>query len=69
MVFHPPGIVVEIVNTEAGNQGCLCEEHSVNCGKVLELDVVVHLRKVQVVVEGREETVIAAIWVTDWIDH
>jgi hypothetical protein len=69
MVFHPPGIVVEIVGTEAGNWGRTCKEHTVSCGKVLEEDVVVHLWKVQVVVDGREEMVIAAVWVTDGIDH
>ncbi len=69
MVFHPPGIAVEIVGTEAGDWGCTCEEHTINCGKVLEEDVVVHLRKVQVVVDGREETAIAAAWVTDGIDR
>ncbi len=69
MVFHPPGIVMETVGTEAGNQGRTCKEHTVNYGKVLEEDVVVHLWKVQVMVDGREETAIAAIWVTDKIDH
>jgi hypothetical protein len=68
MVFHPLGIVVEIVGTEAGDRDCTCEEHTVNCGKVLEEDVVVHLWKVQVEVDGREETAIAAVWVTDGID-
>jgi hypothetical protein len=35
----------------------------------LEEDVVVRLRKIQLMVEGKEETVIAAIWVTDGIDR
>jgi len=69
MVFHPPGIVVEIVGTEAGDQGRTCKEHIVNCGKVLEEDVVIRLWKVQVVVDGRKETAIAAIWVTDGINR
>jgi hypothetical protein len=69
MVFHPPGIVVEIVGTEANDQGNSCEEHPINCGKVLEPDVAVRLRKVQLMVEGREETAIAAIWVTDGMDR
>jgi hypothetical protein len=69
MVFHPPGIVLEIVGTEAGDQGCTCKEHTINCGEVLEQDVVVHLWKVQVVVDGREETAIAAIWVTEGINR
>jgi hypothetical protein len=68
MSTHPPGIVVEIVGTEMGNQGHSCEEHAV-CGSVLEEDVVVCLWKVQVLVEGHEETAIACIWVTDSIDR
>jgi hypothetical protein len=69
MIFHPPGIVVEIVGTEAGDRGSTREEPTVNCGEVLEEDVVAHLQKVQVVVNGREEMAIAAIWVTDGINH
>jgi hypothetical protein len=69
MTFHPPGIIVEIVGTEAGDRGSTCKEHTINCGEMLEEDVVVHLRKVQVVVNGKEETVIAAILVTDGIDR
>jgi hypothetical protein len=69
MVFHPPDIVVEIVGTEAGDRGRTSKEYTVNCGEVLEEDVVVRLWKVQVVVDGREETAIAAVWVTDGIDH
>ncbi len=69
MVFHSPGIVMEIVGTEAGDRGHTCKEHTVNCGKVMEEDVVVRLWKVQVVVDGREEMAIAAIWVTDGIDR
>jgi hypothetical protein len=69
VVFHPPGIVVEILDTEASDQGRSCEEHPINCVEVLEPDVVVRLRKVQLMVEGREETAIAAVWVTDGMDR
>jgi hypothetical protein len=66
---HPPGIVVEIVGTLMGDRGRSCEEHAV-CGSVLEEDMVVRLRKVQVLVDGgAEETVIACYWVTDGIDR
>ena len=51
---HPSGVVVEIVGTERGDQGCSCEEHHINCGEVLAEDVVVRLRKVQILVEGKE---------------
>ena len=37
----------------------MCEKHTLNCSKVLEPEVMVRLWKVQVIVEGREETVIA----------
>ena len=67
MATHPPGIVVDIVGMLMGENGCSCEEHAV-CGSVLEEGLVVPLRKVQVLVEGREETAIACIWVTDGVD-
>ena len=66
--IHPSGIVVEIVGTEMSCQGRSCEEHE-NCGEVLKEDVVVRLRKIQLMVEGKEETAIAAIWVMDGIDR
>jgi hypothetical protein len=65
---HPSGVVVEIVGTEWGDQGRSCEEH-VNCGEVMAEDVVVRLRKVQILVEGKEETAIAAVWINDGIDR
>lgn len=66
---HPSGVVVEIVGTERGDQGRSCEEHHINCGEVLAEDVVVRLRKVQILVEGKEETAIAAVWINDGIDR
>ena len=61
--------MVEIVGIEASSNGRSCEEHDV-CGSVLTEDVVVRLRKVQVVNgKGIEETVIAAKWVSDGIDR
>ncbi len=68
MATHLPSIVAEIIGTEMSDQGRSCEEHAV-CGSVLEEDVVVHLWKVQVLVEDHKETVIACIWVTDSIDR
>ena len=65
---HPPGIVVVIVGTLMGDRGRSCEEHAV-CGSVLEEDMVVRLRKVQVLVDGCEEAAIACIWVTDGVDR
>ena len=68
MMVHPPGIVVQIVGTMMDTNGRSCEEHAV-CGSVLEEDMVVRLRRVQVLVEGREETAIACVWVTDGVDR
>ena len=65
---HPSGVVVEIVGTERGDQGRSCEEH-LNCGEVMAEDVIVRLRKVQVLVDGCEETAIACYWVTDGVDR
>jgi hypothetical protein len=61
--FHPSRVVVEIVGTEMGDRGRSCEEHPNNCGEVLAGNMVVHLRKVQIVVDGHKETAIAADWV------
>jgi hypothetical protein len=66
-LFHPTGVVVEIVGTEMDDRGRSFEEH-MNCGEVMGEDLVVRLRKVQIQVEEWEETAIAAYWVTDGAD-
>ena len=68
MAHRPEPIVIEIVGIEEGSRGRSCEEHAV-CGSVVDEDVVVCLRKVQVLVDGKEETAIAAYWVTDGEDR
>ena len=68
MAHHPSPIVLHIVGTEADDRGRSCEEHH-HCGEVLEEDMVVHLRKVQIQAGGGEETAIAVVWVTDGMDH
>jgi hypothetical protein len=65
--FHPTGVVVEIAGTEMDDQGCSCEEHR-NRGEMMGKDVVVHLWKVHIQVEGQEEMAITAYWVTDGVD-
>ena len=67
MVQHPWGRTIEIFGIESPTNGRSCEEHVV-CGSVLQDDVVVRLRKVQVVIEEKEETAIAAFWVLDGVD-
>lgn len=44
---HPCGEVVEVVGVACGDRGRSCEEHHV-CGRVLELDSVVRIRKIQI---------------------
>ena len=44
---HPDGVQVEIVGIEEGNRGRSCEQHRC-CGKVIALDTVLRLRKVQI---------------------
>jgi hypothetical protein len=60
MATHPPGIVVEIVGTLMGDRGRSCEEHAV-CGSVLEEDMVVHLRKVQIFLTVKRRQQLLAI--------
>ena len=55
MAHCPKPIVIKIVGIEEGSHGWLREEHDV-CGCVVDKDVVVHLRKLQVLVDGMEET-------------
>ena len=66
--IHPCGILVKILGTKVSCQGRSCKEHKI-CGKVLKEDVVVRLRKLQLMVAGKDEMVIAAIWVTDGVDR
>jgi hypothetical protein len=67
--FHRTGVVAEIVGMEMSDQGHNCKEHLANCGEVMANNVVERLWKVQIMVEGREETAIAAIWINDVIDR
>ncbi len=65
---HPPGVTVEIVGIDASSNGRSCHQHDA-CGSVLDGNVVVRLRKVQIMESsGREETVIAAYLASDGID-
>jgi hypothetical protein len=68
MATHPLGVVVDTVDIEEPSHGRSCEHHAV-CGNNLILDCVVRLRKVQIVADdGREETAVAAYWVSDAVD-
>ena len=67
MAHHPTGETMEILGLNQATNGCSCPDHE-NCGSVVKPDVVVCLRKVQVTIQGKEESAIAAYWVTDGID-
>ena len=68
-IHHPTGITVEIVGIEANSNGRSCYQHDV-CGTLVEEDVILRLRKVQILnCVGREETAIAAYHVSDGIDQ
>ena len=68
-IYHPTGLTVEIVGIESSTNGRSCEQHDV-CGSILDDDVVVRLRKIQILNSlGREETAIAAYVVSDGIDQ
>ena len=68
MSHHPWGQTVEIFGTESPTNGHCCEEHTI-CGAVLTEDSVVRLRKVQVIINEKEESAIVAFWVSDRVDR
>jgi hypothetical protein len=68
MVFHPTGITVAIVGTESPTQGRSCDEHIV-CGSLLCEGNVVRFRKVQVVINGEEQSAMAVYLVLDGINR
>ena len=62
------GIIVDVVGIEEPIQGRSCEIHD-TCGDIVTVDTVVRFRAVQLLGDqGKEETSIAAYWVTDGID-
>ena len=68
MSYHPRGDTVEIIGVNSPPNRCSCEEHPI-CGEVVIEDVVLHLRKVQVLINPQEQSAIAAFWVLDGIDQ
>ena len=68
MSHHPWGRTVEILGIQLPRNGRSCEEHHI-CGHVLQEDSVVCFRKVQVLIDGKEESAIAAFWVSDGVDR
>jgi hypothetical protein len=74
MACHPSGIVIDVVGIEANDHGRSCEQHEC-CGKaVIEVDVVVRIRAVQLERPNneanpeKETTALAVYHVTGGID-
>ena len=71
---RPMGMVLEIVGTARGDRGHNCDEHTC-CGEVLQEDVVVRLRREQILIPNKlgkgekEETAYTVNWVTDGHNH
>ena len=43
-------LVIDIAGIAAGDLGCQCREHKVCCGKVVSVDIVVHLHREKILV-------------------
>ena len=66
---HPSGVIVDVVGIKEPSWGRSCEEHA-TFGDMLEVDTVVRFRAIQLLNDKKkEETVIAAYWVTDGVDR
>jgi hypothetical protein len=71
---RPMDMVLDIVGTARGDRGRNCDEHEI-CGEVLAEDVVVCLRREQILVPNKlgkgekEETAYTVNWVTDGQDR
>ena len=68
MSYHSHGDTVKIIGVNSPTKRRSCEEHPI-CGEVVIEDVVLHLMKVQVLMNQQEQSAIAAFWVLDGIDH
>lgn len=73
---HPPGVILDIVGTAGVDRGRSCDEHKC-CGAMLQEDMVVRVRKEQILVPDyiagkgnmKEETALTVNWVSDGIDR
>jgi hypothetical protein len=60
VTHHPSGVQVEIVGIEECNRERSCEQHTC-CGKVIALDTVLRLRKVQILNGTLQHAVVEAV--------
>jgi hypothetical protein len=66
-------LVIDIVKIATDDCGCKCREHNVCCGKVVYVDIVVRLRREEILVPDdylgkgnmRKQTAITVNWVTN----
>ena len=66
---HPSGIIFDVVGIKEPSRGRSCEVHD-TCGDIVAVYDLVRSRAVQLLGDqGKEETSIAAYWVTDGIDR
>ena len=66
---HPSGVIVDVVGIEEPSQGRSREEHA-TCGDILEVDTVVRFCAIHILNgKKKEETAIAAYWVTDGVNR
>ena len=66
---HLSGIIVDVVGIKEPSRVQSCEVHD-TCYEILAVDTLVRFRAVQLLGDqGKEETAIAAYWVTDGIDR
>ena len=66
---HQTGIVVDISRTEETSQGRTCDDGKTACGSLLVTDSLVRFHKVQVVIDGVEETALPVYLITEGIDR
>ena len=68
MGLESTGEIVEIVGIKASSNGRSCEEHTI-CGSILKHDMLLRFRKEQILIAGKEETAVAAYWITDGVER
>jgi hypothetical protein len=76
-LLRAEGLVIDVAGIAAGDRGCRCKEHKVCCGEVVDVDIVVCLRREEILVPDdflgkgsmREETAITVNWVTNGFER
>ena len=67
--LHLSGVIVDVVGIKEPSRGRSCEEHA-TCGDMLDVDTLVRFFAIQLLNnKKKEETAIAAYWVTDGVNR